>query len=56
VATDGTGVELDVGGQSRRVAYPELGPGRVQIEFNRLTELADDELEEIDDEEGGDEE
>jgi ribosome maturation factor RimP len=56
VATDDTGVELDVGGQSRRVAYPELGPGRVQIEFNRLTELADDELEEIDDEEGGDEE
>jgi ribosome maturation factor RimP len=53
---DDSGVELDVDGQPRRLAYSELGPGRVQIEFNRLTELADDELAEIDDEEGGDEE
>jgi ribosome maturation factor RimP len=53
---DESGVELDVDGQPRRLAYTELGPGRVQIEFNRLTELADDELDEIDDEEGGDEE
>lgn len=53
---DDSGVELDVDGQPRRLAYTELGPGRVQIEFNRLTELADDELDEIDDEEGGDEE
>jgi ribosome maturation factor RimP len=53
---DDSGVELDVDGQPRRLAYTELGPGRVQIEFNRLTELADDELAEIDDEEGGDEE
>jgi ribosome maturation factor RimP len=55
-AADGTGIELDVEGQPRRLTYAELGPGRVQIEFNRLTELADDELDEIDDEEGGDEE
>jgi ribosome maturation factor RimP len=55
-AADETGVELDVEGQPRRLAYPELGPGRIQIEFNRMTELADDELDEIDDEEGGDEE
>jgi ribosome maturation factor RimP len=55
-AADESGVELDVDGQPRRLAYNELGPGRVQIEFNRLTELADDELAEIDDEEGGDEE
>jgi ribosome maturation factor RimP len=55
-AADETGVELDVEGQPRRLAYAELGPGRVQIEFNRVTELADDELDEIDDEEGGDEE
>src|SRR5262249_17194060 len=57
---DEHGVELDVldvNGQSHRLGYEELGPGRVQIEFNRLTELADDEIDdEIDDEEGGDEE
>src|SRR5262249_20432132 len=39
---DEHGVELDVDGQSHRPGYEELGPGRVQIEFNRLTELADD--------------
>jgi ribosome maturation factor RimP len=55
-AADDSGVELEVEGRPRRLAYPELGPGRVQIEFNRLTELAEDELEQIDDEEGGDEE
>jgi ribosome maturation factor RimP len=55
-AADDTGIELDVDGQPRRLAYAELGPGRVQIEFNRLNGLADDELDEIDDEEGGDEE
>jgi ribosome maturation factor RimP len=55
-AVDDDGVELDVEGQPRRLEYAELGPGRVQIEFNRLTELPDEELDEIDDEEGGDEE
>jgi ribosome maturation factor RimP len=55
-AADDSGVELEVDGESRRLAYADLGPGRVQIEFNRLTELSDEELEEIDDEEGGDEE
>jgi ribosome maturation factor RimP len=59
-AADEHGVELDVDGQSHRLGYEELGPGRVQIEFNRLTELADGEtgveLDEIDDEEGDDEE
>ncbi|GAA1812480.1 ribosome maturation factor RimP [Planosporangium flavigriseum] len=53
---DDAGVELEVNGQPRRFMYDELGPGRVQIEFSRMTELSDDELEEIDDEEGGDEE
>jgi ribosome maturation factor RimP len=55
-AADDNGVELDVEGRPRRLDYAELGPGRVQIEFNRLTELSDEELDEIDDEEGGDEE
>jgi ribosome maturation factor RimP len=59
-AADEGGVQLDVDGQPRRLGYGDLGPGRVQIEFNRLTELADeeigDEIDEIDDEEGDDEE
>ncbi|GII20605.1 ribosome maturation factor RimP [Planosporangium mesophilum] len=55
-SADETGVELDVEGQPRRLAYSDLGPGRVQIEFNRLTELTDEELGEIEDEEEGDEE
>jgi ribosome maturation factor RimP len=54
-AADETGVELDVDGQIRRLGYPELGPGRVQIEFSRLADLADEDIgEEIDDEEGDD--
>jgi ribosome maturation factor RimP len=66
VAADDDGVDFDSDGQPRRLAYSDLGPGRVQIEFNRLSELgagaeldddADDEigeLDEIDDEEGDD--
>ncbi|NJC68246.1 ribosome maturation factor RimP [Planosporangium thailandense] len=50
------GVEFEIDDELRRLTYEELGPGRVQIEFNRITELSDDELDEIDDEEGGDEE
>jgi ribosome maturation factor RimP len=54
-AADETGVELDVDGQTRRLGYSELGPGRVQIEFSRLADLADEDIgEEIDDEEGDD--
>jgi ribosome maturation factor RimP len=32
---DDAGVVLDVDGAARRFAYPELGPGRVQVEFTR---------------------
>ncbi|MGC9666396.1 ribosome maturation factor RimP [Planosporangium sp. 12N6] len=55
-AADDAGVDLEVEGQPHRLEYAQLGPGRVQIEFNRLTELTDSELDEIDDEEEGDEE
>jgi ribosome maturation factor RimP len=48
-------VTLDVDGASRELAYPRLGPGRVQIEFSRPDEVAGDELdrndEEVEDEE-----
>jgi ribosome maturation factor RimP len=47
-ATDDT-VSLEVDGQRRDVALPDLGPGRVQVEFTRLAELADDEIGELTD-------
>ena len=34
-SADGAGVGLDVGGDTRTYGYAALGPGRVQIEFNR---------------------
>jgi ribosome maturation factor RimP len=37
-AVDDDGVVLDVDGTAREVAYPQLGAGRVQIEFNRVAE------------------
>ena len=57
-AADETGVTVDVDGRPRRLDYDALGPGRVQVEFNRLTELDEEDLDEIDDEEeeGDDEE
>jgi ribosome maturation factor RimP len=37
-ATDDRGIVLDVDGTPREIAYAELGPGKVQIEFKRLDE------------------
>ncbi|WP_375485364.1 ribosome maturation factor RimP [uncultured Jatrophihabitans sp.] len=36
VATSDSGVTLDVGGAEHAVAWSDLGPGRVQVEFNRV--------------------
>jgi ribosome maturation factor RimP len=47
VAADDAGIILDVNGARHELRYADLGPGRVQVEFGRLDELADDpELEE----------
>lgn len=35
VGTDGGGVQLDIGGQTRQVPWARLGRGKVQVEFNR---------------------
>lgn len=35
VAADDTAVTLDVDGAERVVGYPDLGAGKVQVEFNR---------------------
>jgi ribosome maturation factor RimP len=34
-AADDAGVTFTVDGQNRTVAHPDLGPGKVQVEFNR---------------------
>ncbi len=62
-AADETGVVLDVDGESSSIPYPELGPGKVQIEFKRLDEAvfpdepdegdADEDDEEDEDDEDG---
>jgi ribosome maturation factor RimP len=49
IAADENGVTLEVGGHRHGYGYPELGPGRVQVEFGRLDEAEfgeefDDEL------------
>jgi ribosome maturation factor RimP len=36
------GVTLDVGGERREFGYAELGPGRVQVEFGKLADGAED--------------
>lgn len=48
VAVDDEQVVLDLDGQQRAWSHAELGPGRVQVEFNRLDEYADDADDETD--------
>lgn len=43
VDADAERVTLDLDGELRSWAYPELGPGRVQVEFNRLDPADGDE-------------
>jgi ribosome maturation factor RimP len=52
LAADDEGIVLDVDGTSHELAYADLGPGKVQIEFKRLDEAEFDE----DDEGEGEEE
>jgi ribosome maturation factor RimP len=55
VAADDERVVLDLDGARGEWAYADLGPGRVQVEFSRLDEVADEELHEIDDTDDEDE-
>ncbi|WBB81871.1 ribosome maturation factor RimP [Micromonospora sp. WMMD882] len=41
VDADDTRVVLDVDGARAELTYPELGPGRVQVEFSRLDEIGE---------------
>lgn len=50
-AADDQGITLEMGGVAHRLGYRDLGPGRVQIEFHRLEEIPEEELEEFDDDE-----
>jgi ribosome maturation factor RimP len=45
------GITLDMAGIAHQVGYTDLGPGRVQIEFSRLEEVSDEDLQEFEDEE-----
>jgi ribosome maturation factor RimP len=49
VGVDDAGVMLDVAGERTAIAHGDLGPGRVQVEFSRAEEVADDDLAEFDD-------
>lgn len=51
IAADDERVVLERDGERAEWIYAELGPGRVQIEFSRLNEVADsDDIDDIDDE------
>ncbi len=50
-AADEESVTLDVDGAPREFRYADLGPGRVQVEFSRLDDLREDELEDVEEEE-----
>ncbi|MFY1633229.1 ribosome maturation factor RimP [Solwaraspora sp. WMMB335] len=49
VAADDDSVSLDVDGVLQQWPYTDLGPGRVQVEFQRLDEVGDDDLADFDD-------
>lgn len=44
VAADEAGVKLDVDGNVRDLEYADLGPGRVEIEFNRIDDVAEEDM------------
>jgi ribosome maturation factor RimP len=50
IAADDEGIILDVNGKRHELSHAELGPGRVQVEFGRMAELADEDLAEFPDE------
>ncbi|OJF10491.1 ribosome maturation factor RimP [Couchioplanes caeruleus] len=54
VAADDAGIVLDSGGTTSEVAYADLGPGRVQIEFKRLDEAVFADEDDLDDEQDDD--
>ncbi|GAB3145825.1 ribosome maturation factor RimP [Micromonospora sonneratiae] len=49
VEADDERVVFDLDGRQGEWAYPDLGPGRVQVEFSRLDDVADEDLQEIED-------
>jgi ribosome maturation factor RimP len=53
VGVDDAGVMVEVAGDKAGekvvLAHEGLGPGRVQVEFNRLDDVADEELADFDD-------
>jgi ribosome maturation factor RimP len=54
IAVDDEVVALEIDGKLTEYAFAELGHGRVQVEFNRLDEIDDDELADFDDDDEDD--
>ncbi len=54
VEADDERVVLETDSGRAEFGHAELGPGRVQVEFHRLDEVADDELDEVADDGSGD--
>jgi ribosome maturation factor RimP len=54
VAADDTGATLAVNGVETAHPYADLGRGRIEVEFNRLDEVDDDDLVEFGDDDIGD--
>jgi ribosome maturation factor RimP len=44
IAADDAGIVLDVNGKRHELRHADLGPGRVQVEFGHLEEVAGDEV------------
>ncbi|MDR8415204.1 ribosome maturation factor RimP [Nonomuraea sp. 3-1Str] len=51
-SADESGVDLDVDGDVRRLDYQDLARGRVQVEFRRFDDDADDAYADVDGDEG----
>jgi len=45
LAADDDGVVLEVDGQHRELSYGALGSGKIQLEFTRLAQISDADLE-----------
>ena len=54
IAVDDEIVALEIDGALTEFGYDELGHGRVQVEFGRIDEIDDDELDEFDDDDEDD--
>jgi ribosome maturation factor RimP len=53
LTADDEAVVIETAGTERRIAFGEIGQGRVQVEFSRAGETQDQAVEDVDEDEGG---